>query len=177
VDALIGGAVALAAVALTAWLTRSHERRTWARNQTVEACTEFLTASSAVEQWGAPKWAARLKSGQHPTDYKLDVQRLEAAMARLRLVAPSATSKVAYEAVDALTEFLDISTDGADPIELLPRMAPMMSSQGAIEYDKREVARQARRATRRHDADSARKDWRDRRERFITQAIGALRKE
>ena len=175
-DALIGGAVALAAVALTAWLTRSHERRTWKRNQMVDACTEFLAASAAVEQWSAPRWAARLKQGQHPTEFKLDNQRLEAAIARLRLVAPPQLCETADQAVDALKQYLKASTDGAAPIELLPRMLPMMSGEQAQAWDRREAAKRDQRAARQADADEMRDRWNDEQIQFIQAARKAVRK-
>jgi len=175
IGAAIGAVVALAAVFLTALFTRRHEERTWRRDQRIAAYVAFISATSAVEQWGtAPQWAARLKQGQHPTEYKQDLQSLDAAMARLNLVVPSAVYFDAVNAHDRLMEFIGRSTEAAVPASLFPQVAQLMSAKQAAEYDARQKIRGEAYAEMAADAKQVHDAWQQARREFLDKAANEL---
>src|SRR3954447_26041035 len=99
--------VALAGVWLGSRLAHGREHRAWQRSQLVSACSDFIRATSAVEQWAASdQFAARLGAGQYPTDYKEDLAGLEAAAAALSISTPVSISHRPVEASDRLRAYV-----------------------------------------------------------------------
>lgn len=98
--------VALAGVWLGSGLARGRERRAWRRSQLVSACSDFVKATSSVEQWASDQFAARLGAGQYPTDYKEDLTRLEAAVAALSISTPRSISRLADGASEHLLAYV-----------------------------------------------------------------------
>jgi hypothetical protein len=90
--------LALAGVWLGSRFARGREDRSWRRSQLVDACSNFISATSAVEQWAtSDQFAARLATGQYPTDYKEDLQKLDTAVAVLIISTSERLSGLASE--------------------------------------------------------------------------------
>ena len=99
--------LALAGVWLGSRFARGREDRSWRRSQLVDACSDFIRATSAVEQWAtSDQFAARLGAGQYPTDYKEDLEKLDAAVAVLSISTPEGVSRLATDASQHLRDFL-----------------------------------------------------------------------
>lgn len=95
----IPGLMALLGVGLGSRFIRGREDRGWRRDQLVRACSDFIKAASAVEQWAeSDQFASRLGSGQYPTDYKQDLEKLAAAEAVLAVSTPESLSAMARDA-------------------------------------------------------------------------------
>jgi hypothetical protein len=99
--------LALAGVWVGSTLARGREDRAWRRGQLVDASSGFIRATSAVEQWAmSEQFAARLGAGQYPTDYKEDLEELEAAVAVLSISTSETLSKLAAEASGELRDYV-----------------------------------------------------------------------
>ena len=108
VASTLGAAMlALAGVWVGSRLARGREDRVWRRGQLVDASSGFIRATSAVEQWAmSEQFAARLGAGQYPTDYKEDLEELEAAVAVLSISTSETLSKLATEASAELRNYV-----------------------------------------------------------------------
>jgi hypothetical protein len=106
----VQGVLPLAGVGLGYLFARSAEDRSWRRNQIVDASSAFLRAAAAVEQWGtSEQFAQRLAKGQYPTDYKEDLERLDAAVAVLAVGTPDALRSVAVNGAALLRNYVTAS--------------------------------------------------------------------
>lgn len=104
--------LALAGVWLGSRFARGREDRSWRRSQLVDACSDFIRATSAVEQWAtSDQFAARLGAGQYPTDYKEDLEKLDAAVAVLSISTPKTVSKLSTEASQHLRHYVLASAE------------------------------------------------------------------
>lgn len=107
VKLLVPALLALTGVWLGSMLTRGREDRAWRRAQLVAACSDFIKAASAVEQWAASdQFASMLGDGQYPPDYKKDLEGLATAEAVLSVSAADMLRAGAEEASSRLRTYV-----------------------------------------------------------------------
>jgi hypothetical protein len=154
----------LAGVWLGSRFARGREDRSWRRMQLVDGGRDFLRAAAAVEQWAlSDQFAARLGTGQYPTDYKEDLEGLEAAVAVLSIATPPAVGARSSEAGEHLRDYVLAS---AKHQATKPKGDPMDSAAYAEDLSRWRAGNDA--------VEAARTRWRVTRAAFIDAARAEL---